>query len=85
MSKAPSIFAERPIEDVSDRYTFIPTISVVDVFRDNGWYPVEVKESRVRIDDKKGYQKHLIRFRHLDHILRAHQINCVNEPIRLTV
>ena len=67
--KAPSIFATHPIDDVSNRYAFIPTISVVDVFRDNGWYPVYAKESRVRSINKKGYQKHLIRFRHLDHIL----------------
>jgi len=67
--KAPSVFATHPVEDVSDRYAFIPTVSVVDVFRDSGRYPVEVKESRVRTANKKGYQKHLIRFRHLDHIL----------------
>ena len=30
--KAPSIFATHPIDDVSNRYAFIPTISVVDVF-----------------------------------------------------
>jgi predicted deacetylase len=63
------VFAAYPIEDVSNRYTFIPTISIVDVFRDSRWYLVEVKESSVRTVNKKGYQKHLIRFRHLDHIL----------------
>jgi hypothetical protein len=69
LKKAPSIFATTPINGVSSRYAFIPTIKVVDVFRDNGWYPVEVRENKVRIDDKKGYQKHLIRFRHFDYLL----------------
>jgi len=68
-AKAPSIFASEPFYDVSDKYAFIPTINVIDVLRDNGWYPVEVMQNNVRIDEKRGYQKHLIRFRNMHNLL----------------
>jgi len=68
-SLAPSIFATSPSFEVSEKYAFIPTIEVVDMFRSNGWYPVEAKESFVRLSHNQGYQKHLIRFRHLSDFL----------------
>ena len=68
-SLAPSIFATSPSFKVSEKYAFIPTIKVVDMFRSNGWYPVEAKESFVRLSHNQGYQKHLIRFRHLSDFL----------------
>ncbi|GAX87026.1 conserved hypothetical protein [Lebetimonas natsushimae] len=67
--KAGSIFATSPSFEVSDKYAFIPTIEVVDMFRANSWYPVEAKESFVRLSKNKGYQKHLIRFRHISDFL----------------
>ncbi len=68
-SRAPSIFATEPYKSVSDRYTYIPTSKVLDIIRDYGWHPVDAFESRVRIDDKQGFQKHLIRLRHMDSFL----------------
>jgi hypothetical protein len=67
--KAGSIFATSASFEVSNKYAFIPTIEVVDMFRDNNWYPVEAKESFVRLSKNKGYQKHLIRFRHISDFL----------------
>ena len=67
--KASSIFAASPSFDVSDKYAFIPTVEVIDMFRANSWYPVEAKESYVRLSKNQGYQKHLIRFRHIDDFL----------------
>jgi len=66
---APSIFATEPYHNVSDRYTYIPTSHVLDLMREFGWHPVDAFENRVRIDDKQGFQKHLIRLRHLDSLL----------------
>jgi hypothetical protein len=60
--KAGSIFATSPSFEVSNKYAFIPTIEVVDMFRDNSWYPLQAKESYVRLYKNQGYQKHLIRF-----------------------
>jgi len=68
-SRAPSIFATEPYNSVSDRYTYIPTSDVLNIIRDFGWHPVDAFESRVRTDEKQGYQKHLIRMRHLDSFL----------------
>ena len=68
-NSAPSIFATSPSFEVSEKYAFIPTIEVVDMFRSNGWYPIEAKENYVRLSHNQGYQKHLIRFRHLSDFL----------------
>jgi hypothetical protein len=53
---APSIFSEAPIEGVSDKYAFVPTYSILDTFRDAGYYPIMASESKVRNDNNQGYQ-----------------------------
>ncbi len=70
LKAAPSIFSETPIEGVSSRYAFVPTYSVLDTFRESGYYPIMASESKVRNDDNFGYQKHIIQFRSLDNLLR---------------
>ena len=68
---APSIFSENPIEGVSSRYAFVPTYSVLDTFREAGYYPIMASESKVRNNENnQGYQKHIIQFRSLDNLLR---------------
>ena len=67
---APSIFSESPIDGVSDRYAFVPTYSLLDTFRASGYYPVMASESKVRLDENQGYQKHMVQFRSLKNILR---------------
>lgn len=62
-SIAPTIFAERPADRVSDRYQYIPTARIVDGLRDAGFAPVKVTATRVRDEARQGYQKHMIRFR----------------------
>ena len=68
-NSAPSIFATSPSFEVSEKYAFIPTIEVVEMFRSSSWYPVEAKESFVRLSHNQAYQKHLIRFRHISDFL----------------
>lgn len=67
---APSIFSNTPIEGVSEQYTFVPTHSVLDTFREAGYYPIMAGESKVRNEQNQGYQKHIIQFRSVDNILR---------------
>ena len=67
---APSIFSDTPIEGVSKRYAFVPTYSVLDTFREAGYYPIMASESKVRNQDNIGYQTHIIQFRSLDNLLR---------------
>lgn len=64
--QAPSVFAESKHEGCSDKYKFIPTITVVDQLRNEGWMPVWASESRVRDKSKEGFQKHMLRFRKED-------------------
>jgi hypothetical protein len=66
MKAAPSVFATEPWEGVSKRYTFIPTINVVDAMRDSGFVPVRAAQSRCRIAGKSEFTKHMLRFRHRD-------------------
>ena len=73
LKAAPSIFSETPIEGVSSRYAFVPTYSVLDTFRESGYYPIMASESKVRNNENnQGYQKHIIQFRSLDNLLRPH-------------
>ena len=60
--QAPSVFAEQAVEGVSHRYTFIPTAKIVSRMRQEGWAPVDAREQRVRLENRMGFQKHMIRF-----------------------
>lgn len=60
---APSVVAEHASSKVSDQYQFIPTIDVVNSLRSEGWNPVMVTEQRVKNPDRRGFQKHMLRFR----------------------
>lgn len=72
-TRAPSIFAVSPMQGVSSRYTFVPTSRIVDGLRAMDWLPVDVEEQRIRKEAKRGFQKHLIRFR------RAEQMETLDE------
>ncbi len=50
--RAPSIFATQPYEKMSARYTFIPTVAVIDRMRSEGFQPFQVMQSRTRIPGK---------------------------------
>jgi hypothetical protein len=71
--QAPSIFATGPMAGVSSRYTFVPTARIVDGLREHDWVPVDVEEQRIRKEARRGYQKHMIRFR------RAEQMATLDE------
>lgn len=60
---APSIFATQPWSGMSARYTFIPTIQIVDKMRAEGFQPFSATQAKSRIAGKGDFTKHLIRFR----------------------
>jgi hypothetical protein len=68
---APSVFAEKPWEGVSERYAFIPTVNVLNGLRDAGFMPVDAKQSLTRIAGKKPFTKHMLRFQHRDDLKGA--------------
>lgn len=63
---APAIFADAPAEEVSDRYSFIPTIDVVEGLRNFGWLPVEAKQTRGQTQERMGIAKHMVKFQNPD-------------------
>jgi hypothetical protein len=72
---APSIGAVQPYCEVSERYSFVPTIKAVDFLRDSGWLPVMAGQSMVRKEDKAGYQRHMIRFTRPDLVVNGHRMD----------
>lgn len=70
-SFAPSVFAQNAMPGVSENYSFLPTIHAVDGLRQAGWQPVWVSEQLVRLETRKGFQKHMIRFQRSDLIGRV--------------
>jgi hypothetical protein len=64
--KAPSVFATAPHSRVSGRYQLISTVAMIEGMEGQGWFPVHASESRVRLSDRQGYTRHLLRFRRLD-------------------
>lgn len=60
---APSVFATQKHESRSDRYTFIPTLPILEFMMKNGFQPFKVSQSLTRVPGKAEYTKHQIRFR----------------------
>ena len=67
---APSILATEAHESRGERYSFIPTIKVLDGLRDAGFQPFEVRQTRCRDLNKREHTKHMIRLRHADSIAK---------------
>jgi Domain of unknown function (DUF932) len=65
---APSVFASQPIDGVSDRYSFLPTSSMLNGMRENGWVPVRAQEQSIRTEARRGFQKHVVRFARVEHL-----------------
>ena len=65
---APSIFAEAPHESRSERYSYIPTATVLTELRKEGFQPFMVTQTRVRREDRRDFTKHMIRLRHASQI-----------------
>lgn len=65
---APSIFADAPHTSRTERYTYIPTITVLDSLRKEGFEPFMVTQTRVRDDGRRDFTKHMLRLRHASQI-----------------
>ena len=83
-SLAPSVFSEKPSEDVSSKYTHIPTERVIDDMELLGWKPIEAKEIKARKKSTKGFQKHLLIFRNDDVVINGKDGDTVFPQILLT-
>lgn len=63
VARAPSIFATHAHDSRSDRYTYIPTAQLLEAMAAEDFLPFNVREARVRHEDKRGFARHMIRFR----------------------
>jgi hypothetical protein len=64
--RAPSALAVRPNAKMSNRYTYVPTIEIINGMIGSGFQPFSASQSLTRIAEKKEFTKHMIRFRHQD-------------------
>jgi Domain of unknown function (DUF932) len=62
----PSIHATHASGNVSERYGFIPTSTIVSALEREGFVPVKASAARSR-PDRAAFAKHMIRFRHREH------------------
>lgn len=70
----PSVFGEDKHESRSDRYCYIPTITLLENLQREGFQPFFACQSRVRDPDRREHTKHMLRLR------RAGQINDQQVP-----
>lgn len=63
MAIAPSIFAVAPHESRSERYTQIPTSTVLAGLRSEGFQPFAVAQSGAKDASKREFTRHMIRMR----------------------
>lgn len=71
---APAVLAPNKAPSRSDRYTYVPTVGILDGLRQEGWIPVESRQSKVRDQGREGFQQHYVRLRREEHVrnLEAH-------------
>jgi hypothetical protein len=67
----PVAFGEKASHEVSKHYTHIPTNRVIDDMRELGWGVIQAQQVAARKNATKGYQKHMIVFRHPDLIVEG--------------
>ncbi|WP_373225156.1 DUF932 domain-containing protein [Enterobacter cloacae complex sp. ESBL7] len=70
----PSVFGEDKHASRSERYSYIPTITLLENLHREGFQPFFACQSRVRDPDRREHTKHLLRLR------RAGQINGQHVP-----
>jgi hypothetical protein len=64
--RAPSALATRPYDAMSAKYTYVPTLGVIEAMIAAGFQPFSAVQSRTRIAGKGDFTKHMLRFRHQD-------------------
>jgi Domain of unknown function (DUF932) len=64
--RAPSALATKPYDAMSAKYTYVPTLGVLEAMIAADFHPFSATQSRTRVPGKGDFTKHLIRFRHQD-------------------
>jgi len=64
VSMPQSVQAMAAHQSRSPKYTHLPTSQVIEYMRQADFLPVHAVETKARKADKRGFQKHMLRFRH---------------------
>nr|WP_202381830.1 DUF932 domain-containing protein [Escherichia coli] len=70
MQHVPSVFGEDKHKSRSDRYSYIPTITILENLQREGFQPFFACQSRVRDPARREYTKHMLRLRRTGQINR---------------
>jgi hypothetical protein len=81
---ASSVFTMTASNDVSEKYTHIPTSQVIEDMRQLGWDVVDAKQVKARKEATAGFQKHLVVFRNNDVVISGDDGDTVFPQILLT-
>jgi len=68
---APSIFASEKHGSRSERYTYIPTIEILEKLRTEGFLPFMACQARCRDQGKREHTKHMLRLRQAGQIVSS--------------
>jgi hypothetical protein len=63
LNRLGSVVATQEAPTVSDRYSFFSTMGLINALATENWLPVLAQEQRANLQEREGYQKHMIRFR----------------------
>ena len=64
MRAVPALFAHEAHESRSARFAPVPTITILDGLRSEGFEPFYAIQARPRQEDRHGFCKHMLRLRH---------------------
>ncbi|MEY1569788.1 DUF932 domain-containing protein [Providencia manganoxydans] len=64
----PSVFSEEKHNSRSEKYCYIPTITLLDSLQKEGFYPFFACQTRVRDASRRDHTKHMLRLRRHDQI-----------------
>jgi len=77
-----SIMAMESHGKLTDKYSFVPTVRVIEMLEANGWIVSNAREQRSKVYD--GFQKHMVRFRKEADVSRRLEIDEIIPEIILT-
>lgn len=68
LSKCPSVFADTKHESRSEKYQYVSTGQLLQVFQNEGFVPTMAMQAGSRKEGKKEFTKHLLRLRKFDEL-----------------
>lgn len=73
----PAAFAEHPQQERSERYQYIPTSTILQRLFDEGFKAVSASQVIARKPEQRGFEKHLVRLQHSNHVNNSDDVNQV--------